>query len=108
MKHFTWPSLLLTGIFLWTVPGFGKDQVSLNFQEVELPIFAKYMSEVMGKNIIIDDKVKGKISIFSPVKVSREEAYSIFLSALELKGLAAIRMGRAIQIVPAPLVHSGH
>jgi len=104
LKHFTWPSLLLTGIFLWTVPGFGKDQVSLNFQEVELPIFAKYMSEVMGKNIIIDGKVKGKISIFSPVKVSREEAYGIFLSALELKGLAAIRMGRAIQIVPAPLV----
>ena len=104
MKHFIWASLLLIGTFLWTVPGFGKDQVFLNFQDVDLPIFAKYMSEVMGTNIIIDEKVKGKISIFSPVKVSRKEAYGIFLSALELKGLAAIRMGRSIQIVPAPLV----
>ena len=104
MKHFTWLSLFVIGVFLWTVPGFGKDRVFLNFQDVDLPIFAKYMSEVMGTNIIIDEKVKGKISIFSPVKVSRKEAYGIFLSALELKGLAAIRMGRSIQIVPAPLV----
>lgn len=100
------------GLCLWPLVGHGQAPeprpvvprptavVSLDFNEVELPVFARYMSDVTGKNIILDEKVKGKVSIFSPVRVSREGAYHLFLSALALKGLAVVETAEALQIVP--------
>ena len=42
-------------------------------------------SQDTGKNIIIDRKVRGKIQIIAPRKVTKVEAYQMFLSALWLQ-----------------------
>lgn len=74
--------------------------VTIDFTNVELPIFIKFISELIGKNFVIDDKVKGKVTIYSPAKISVQKAYHVFEAVLELKGYRAIPNGEIIQIVP--------
>ena len=73
--------------------------ITLDFNNVDLPVFVKFISELTRKNFIIDEKVKGKITIFSPAKITVDEAYNVFLSVLELKGFTAIPVGEVIQIL---------
>ncbi len=75
--------------------------ITLDFNNVDLPVFVKFISELIRKNFIIDEKVKGKITIFSPAKITVDEAYNVFLSVLELKGFTALPVGKVIQILPS-------
>ncbi len=89
---------------LWAQANGGPlGRVTLDFNEVELPVFVRFISELTGKNFVLDDTVKkagGKISVFSPTKVTPDQAYSMFVSALEVSRLAVVPKGGVYQIVP--------
>ena len=74
--------------------------VVLNFTEVDIATMVKFISDLTGKNFIMDDRVKGKISVFSPAKLTNEEAYNVFTSVLELKGFTVVSAGKVLKIVP--------
>ncbi|HJV35607.1 type II secretion system secretin GspD [Geomonas sp.] len=74
--------------------------VVLNFTDVDISTMVKFISDLTGKNFVMDDRVKGKISIFSPTKLSNEEAYNVFTSVLELKGFTVVPAGKVMKIVP--------
>ncbi|ACH37623.2 type II secretion system protein GspD, putative [Citrifermentans bemidjiense Bem] len=74
--------------------------VVLNFTDVDIATMVKFVSDLTGKNFIMDDRVKGKISVFSPAKLSNEEAYNVFTSVLELKGFTVVPAGKVLKIVP--------
>jgi general secretion pathway protein D len=83
--------------------GKGPGRVSLDFNDVELSVFVRFISELTGKNFVLDDAVKkagGKISVYSPTKVTTDQAYSLFVSALEVSRLAVVSKGPVYQIVP--------
>jgi len=73
---------------------------ALNFKDVEISEFLNMMSQLIGKNIIIDDKVRGKISISSSRKVPLSRAYQIMKSILEVKGYAVIETPNLIKVIP--------
>ncbi len=77
-----------------------EDSFSLNFNDVEISEFLNVMSQVLGKNIILSDKVKGKITINSAKKVPITEAYDLMKSILEIKGFAVIETTNLIKVVP--------
>jgi general secretion pathway protein D len=74
--------------------------VALNFQEVEIPVLAKFVSEVTGRNFIIDDHVHGKVTVISPTRLTPDEAYLVFQSVLQVKGFATVPAGAFTKIVP--------
>ena len=76
-----------------------RGRVTLDFNEVDLPVFIRYISELSGKHFILDERVTGKITMYSPTKVTPAQVYDLFLSALEVRRLAAIPRGDVIQIV---------
>ncbi len=80
-----------------------KDKkVSFNFVDVELPTVTKFISEITGKNFIFDERVKGKITIIAPSKLSVGDAFDLFTAVLELKGFTVIPSGvDAYKIIPA-------
>jgi general secretion pathway protein D len=82
------------------------DQITMNFQNVDIPVLAKFISEITGKNFIIDESVRGKVTIISPTKVTPEQAYSLFQSVLQIKGFTTVTAGKVIKIVPARNVRS--
>ena len=77
------------------------DYITINFNNIELQAFTKFISDLTKKNFIIDDKVQGKVTIVSPTRISKEEAYQTFLSVLEVKGFTAVETDNVIKIIPS-------
>ena len=79
----------------------GTKLVTMNFQEVTIPVLARFISQITNKNFIIDDKIQGKVTIISPTPVNADEAYTIFQSVLQVKGYTTLPSGGVIKIVPS-------
>ncbi len=76
--------------------------ISINFNNVDIRVFIKFMSNMTGKNFVVDNRVKGNVTIISPTKLSIDEAYQVFESVLDINGFATVKSGKIIKIIPAP------
>jgi general secretion pathway protein D len=74
--------------------------ITIDFDNVDIQVFIRFISEMTGKNFVFDDKVKGKITILSPRKITVDEAYKVFQSVLDVNGFAAIPAGDVVKIIP--------
>jgi general secretion pathway protein D len=73
----------------------------MDFDQVDIKVFIKFISELTGKNFVVDDKVRGKVTVLSPSKISVEEAYKVFESVLEVHGFTTVPAGKVIKVVPS-------
>ena len=64
-------------------PSSGEQLITMDFQDVEIGVLVKFISEITGRNFILDEKVRGKITVISPSKITIEEAYRVFQSILD-------------------------
>lgn len=78
----------------------GPDVVTLNFVNADIEGVVKVVSEITGKNFLLDPKVKGTISILSSRPMPRALVYDVFLSALRLQGFAAVEDRGIVKIIP--------
>lgn len=78
----------------------GPRTILLNFNNVEISEFLNIMSQVIGKNILIDDKIRGKITISSSRKIPVSKAIDVMKAILEIKGLAVIESESFMKVVP--------
>jgi general secretion pathway protein D len=78
----------------------GDNLVSLDFDNVDLKVFIKYVSEITGRNFVVDDKVRGRITLISPTKIRVDELERVLESLLELNGFTAVPSGSVTKIVP--------
>jgi len=76
--------------------------ISIDFNNVDINVFIKFISELTSKNFVVDQRVRGKVTIISPSKISVEEAYKVFESVLEVHGFTTIKAGEVTKIVPSP------
>jgi general secretion pathway protein D len=76
--------------------------VSIDFNNVDINLLIKFISELTGTNFVVDPNVKGKVTIISPARISIEEAYRVFESVLEVNGYTTVKAGEIVKIVPAP------
>jgi len=75
-------------------------RVFLNFQDADISLVAKFMSELTGKNIVLDPAVKGTITVSSAKPVSVQTAWEMFLLALSLQGYGVVEEKNYVSIVP--------
>jgi len=76
-------------------------EVTFNFVDVDLPVITKFVSEITHKNFILDERVKGKITIIAPAKLSVDDTFNLFTSVLEIKGFTVVPSGvDAYSIIP--------
>lgn len=81
----------------------GKERfVSIDFNDVDINVFIKFISELTHRNFIVDRRVKGKVTIISPSKISVKEAYKVFESVLEVHGYTTVKSGEVTKIIPSP------
>ena len=76
--------------------------VSIDFNNVDINVFIKFMSELSGTNFVVDQRVKGKVTIISPSKISMKEAYKVFESVLEVHGYTTVKSGEVVKVIPSP------
>ncbi|MEK6627591.1 MAG: type II secretion system secretin GspD [Bdellovibrionota bacterium] len=81
-----------------TAENFPETIESFDFPNVEITDIIKAISELTGKNFIIDSTVRGKITILAPSKITVSEAYKAFLSALAINGFTVVPSGGFLKI----------
>ncbi len=86
--------------------GTGKRFITIDFDNVDIRLFIKYISELTGKNFIVDKTIQGNVTIVSPTKISEEEAYRVFESVLEVHGFTTVDAGSVIKILPSARARS--
>ena len=82
--------------------GRAQQFVSIDFNNVDINVFIKFMSELTGTNFVVDQRVKGNVTIISPSKISLNEAYKVFESVLEVHGYTTVKSGEVVKIIPSP------
>ncbi len=82
-------------------PGNSDDLVYLNAADVEIKDLIKQISKAAGINFLIDDKVRGKVTIISEKPMTKDMAYQAFLSALQVMGFTTVQTPSGLlKIVP--------
>jgi general secretion pathway protein D len=72
---------------------------TLNLKDADINTLITTVSEVTGKNFIVDEKVKGKVTVISSKPMSSDAVYETFLAVLAIKGFAAVPAGAVIKII---------
>jgi general secretion pathway protein D len=82
---------------------YAKDSnTEINVKNADIAAIVRIFSRKTKRNYILDEKVRGKVSIYLPGKVSSEESLRILDSVLALKGFSAVPIGENLwKIVPA-------
>ncbi|MEE9542198.1 MAG: secretin N-terminal domain-containing protein [Thermodesulfobacteriota bacterium] len=75
-------------------------RVSVNLVDAELPVFVKFISDLTSISFIYDERLRGKVTIYSPDELTKDEAYKLFVSVLEFKGFTIISTGKTRKIIP--------
>jgi len=89
---------LLHTLFLGlAAPAWGA--TTLNLKDADINTLITTVSEVTGKNFIVDERVKGKVTVISSKPMSSAAVYETFLAVLAVKGYAAVPAGSVIKIV---------
>ena len=92
---------LLAGTLGWCTLAYGaEDQVTLNFVNAEIEGVVKAISQITGKNFIIDPRVKGTVNIVSGKAIPQAKAYALLLAALRMQGFTAVEADGIVKIVP--------
>jgi len=71
-------------------PPSADDTVTLNFVNADIHAVVKAVSEMTGRNFLIDPRVQGTVNILAPRPVPRNMVFPILLSALRVQGFAAV------------------
>ncbi|HEX4895056.1 MAG TPA: type II secretion system secretin GspD [Solimonas sp.] len=74
--------------------------ITLNLKDAEISTLIATVSEVTGKNFIVDARVKGKVTVISSSPMNAAGLYETFLAVLQVNGFAAVPAGDTIKIIP--------
>jgi len=90
----------LLAAMLLVLPANGADEtVTLNFVNADIEAVVKAVSEITGRNFIVDPKIKGTVNIISSRPVPRSLVYPTLLSALRLQGVVAVEGNGVTKLV---------
>ncbi len=89
---------LLVGGLAWAQPPQGpllntpngekvrSGPVKMNYENLDIRVLAKLVSEISGRNLVLDDRVQGKVTLLSTREMQPQELYDLFVVALERYG----------------------
>ena len=74
--------------------------VTLNFVNAEIEGVARAMAAILDRQILVDPRVKGTITLYSDQPMSTRSAYQNFLAALRGQGFSVVDVAGLLKIVP--------
>jgi general secretion pathway protein D len=75
-------------------------RITPNFKDSDITSIAEAVSNVTGKNFIIDPRVRAQVTMLSSTAMSPDAFYQAFLSILQVHGFVAVPSGNVIKILP--------
>jgi general secretion pathway protein D len=96
---------LLPG-FALAQPNGSEGKVQVNMRDAEIRAVIQWMADETGKQIVIDPRVKGQITVLSDQLLSVEQAYQLLVAALDVYGYAVVEHQGIVRIIPAQAARS--
>jgi len=75
-------------------------RATLNFPDAEVDAVARAMAAVLDRQIVVDPRVKGKITLYTDDPVTPAQAYGLFSAALRGLGFAIVESNGLLKVVP--------
>lgn len=72
----------------------------MNLRGADIRELISKVSEISGRNFVLDPRVRGEVTVISPQPLDAEGVYELFLSVLRVHGFAAIESDTGIKIIP--------
>ena len=73
---------------------------TLNLKDADIEVLVATVAEITGKSFIIDPRVTGKVTVISSAAMDEDQIYQVFVSILNVHGLAAVQGDAVVKIVP--------
>ena len=93
-------SIIFIPFILLSVQFHAQETFLLNYQDVDIAKVTQDISKFSKKTLILDPRVKGRISIFSDSILSAEQVWDVYLRTIQVHGFAALSDGGVVRIVP--------
>ena len=90
-------TLLLTALLTLSLSA--REQVNVNFSDLQINDFIKLVSKITHKNILINNKINGTVNFISTTPVYNDELMGILISVLESKGYTLVKQGSLYQVL---------
>ena len=81
----------------------GEDLLSINMRDADISAVIQWIAEQTNKKIVVDPRVKGKVTVLANQAMSADQAYEVFLAMLDVHGFAVTEAGGILRIFPASL-----
>ena len=85
---------------LLSIQSHAQETFLLNYQDVDIAKVTQDISKFSKKTLILDPRVKGRISIFSDSILSADQVWDVYLRTIQVHGFAALSDGGVVRIVP--------
>lgn len=94
--------MLCLSVPLWVAAtGFANaESWKVNLQDADIKAFINEVATITNQNFVLDPRINGNVTVISNRALSREEIYQLFLSVMQVNGIAAIDSGNTIKLVP--------
>ena len=79
---------------------FGQDSFILNYEDVDIKKVTQDIAQFSKKTIILDPRVKGKITIYSNANLNRKQVWDVYLRTIQVNGFSAISEDGFLRVVP--------
>ncbi len=89
-------------IFTLLIPVFigAQETYILNYDDVDLKKVTQDVASFSNKTLILDPRVKGRVSIFSDTILTSQQVWEVYLRTIQVSGFSAISDGDIVRIVP--------
>jgi general secretion pathway protein D len=74
--------------------------ITPNYKDADIRQVIEAVSEVTGKNFVLDPRVKAQVTMLSSAPMTPDAFYDAFLSILQVYGFVAVPSGNLIKILP--------
>ena len=83
------------------------EYVTLSLDNASILDLVRWASDVTDKSIVLHPNVEGRVTVVAGAPMSKQEAYQVFLSVLQVHGLAMMDDGSALTVVPGREAKTG-
>ncbi len=92
--------IILFFCFAGTLSAHAQESYMLNYDNVEVRAVTQDIARFAKKTIILDPRVKGKVTIFSDSLLDQDQVWQVYLRTIQVNGFSAINEGNIVRIIP--------
>jgi len=79
---------------------YSQDSFILNYEDVDIKKVTQDIAQFSKKTIILDPRVKGRITIYSNANLNRTQVWDVYLRTIQVNGFSAIVEDSFVRVVP--------